>query len=349
MRPLPLFKYTSRARSTSWMIALCTMFIVASFSVAAGLQSSMDTLMDNFSSEYYIVTRQSDSGPDLFDEGEISSSVEHAAFGLFSKTSTEPGNVSTIAFCVADDYQVLDETLSTGGSDVLAGTGLPLSGNVTLEAEGQVGATIVGKYSSSVFPSDWLLCSEQLMRSLLATSDSTFNFAVIASPSSEEQSLLTDAGFVVQPMIAVLEFLESGSQELRDDALLVLLPSSFVVGVLVYSFLGSEVADRRREIGILKTIGAGRTRLFSYLMTNGLLITAWGAALGLALGIILSYGIATIASHLYPSVFVIEIEEGLLVIAYCATLVAGLVGTMIPAIRSTRTSPMEDLKEVGRF
>ena len=349
MRPLPLFKYTSRARSTSWMIALCTMFIVASFSVAAGLQSSMDTLMDNFSSEHYLVTRQSGSGPDMFDESEISSSVEHAAFGLFSKASAEPGNVSTIAFCVADDHQVLDETLSTEGSDVLAGTGLPLRGNVTLEAESQVEATITGKYSSSVFPSDWLLCSEQLMRSMLATSDSTFNFAVIASPSSEETTLLTDAGFVVQPMIAVLEFLESGAQELRNDALLVLLPSSFVVGVLVYSFLGSEIADRRREIGILKTIGAGRTRLFSYLLTNGLLITAWGAALGLALGIILSYGIATIASHIYPSVFVIETEESLLVIAFCVTLAAGLVGTVIPALRSTRTSPMEDLKEVRRF
>jgi hypothetical protein len=349
MRPLPLFKYTSRARSTSWMIALCTMFIVASFSVAAGLQSSMDTLMDNFSSEHYLITTQSGSGPDLFDEGEVSSLVEHAAFGLFSKASAEPGNTSMIAFCVADDHQVLDETLSTEGSDALAGTGLPLSGSVTLEAGSLVEATITGKYSSSVFPSDWLLCSEQLMRSLLATGDGTFNFAVIASPSSEEMTLLTDAGFVVQPMIAVLEFLESGAQELRNDALLVLLPSSFVVGVLVYSFLGSEIADRRREIGILKTIGAGRTRLFSYLLTNGLLITAWGAALGLALGIILSYGIATIASHIYPAVFVIETEESLLVIAFCVTLVAGLVGTMIPALRSTRTSPMEDLKEVRRF
>ncbi len=331
------------------MIALCTMFIVASFSVAAGLQSSMDTLMGNFSSEHYLVTRQSGSGPALFDEDEISSRAGNAAFGLFSKASAEPGNMSVITFCVADDHQVLGETLSTEGSDALAGTGLSLSGSVTLETEDQAEATIVGKYSSSVFPSDWLLCSEQLMRSLLAAGDSTFNFAVIADPSSEERSLLTGAGFVVQPMIAVLEFLESGAQELRDDALLVLVPSSFVVGVLVYSFLGSEVSDSRREIGILKTIGAGRRRLFSYLIANALLITAWGAALGLALGIILSYGIATIASHMFPSVFVIEIEESLLAIAYCVTLVAGLVGTMIPAIRSTRTSPVEDLKEVRRF
>jgi hypothetical protein len=331
------------------MIALCTMFIVASFSVASGLQSSMDTLMDNFSSEYYLVTRQSGAGPGLFDMGEVSSSVDDAAFGLFCMAVADPGGASVIAFCLVDDDQVLDEALVTEGSDVLAGMDQQLTGTVTLVAELQSSATIVGRYSSPVFPSDWLLCSEQLMRALLVTDDGEFNFAMIATPTSEQSSSLEGKGFVVQPMIAILEFLESGARELRADALLVLLPSSFVVGVLVYSFLGSEVADRRREIGILKTIGAGRKRLFSYLLTNGLLITAWGAALGLALGIILSYGIATIASHLYPSVFVIEIEESLLVIAYAATVAAGLVGTAIPTVRSTYSSPVEDLKEVRRF
>ena len=349
MRSLPLFKYTSRARSTSWMIALCTMFIVASFSVAAGLQSSMDTLMDNFSSEHYLVTRQSSDGPALFGTEEVLSVVDDAAFGLFTRAMATPGEMTVTAFSVVDDVGVLDETLSTAGYDVLAGADLRLTGTITLEAEDEVSATVAGGFSSSMFPSDWLLCSEELMRALLGADGSEVNYAIVSSPSQEQIASLEGDGFVVQPMIAILEFLDSGVQELRRDALLVLLPSSFVVGVLVYSFLGSEVSDRRREIGILKTIGAGRRRLFSYLITNSLLITAWGAALGLALGIILSYGIATTASHIFPSVFVIEIEETLLVTAFAVTLVAGLVGTMIPAIRSTFTSPVEDLKEVRRF
>lgn len=349
MRSLPLFKYTSRARSTSWMIALCTMFIVASFSVAAGLQSSMDTLMDNFSSEHYLITRQSSDGPALFGTEDILSIADEAAFGLFTRAVANPDGVSITAFSIVDDSGVLDETLSTTGYDVLIGPDLRLTGTIIIEAEHEASATVTGGYSSSMFPSDWLLCSEELMRTLLGAGGSEVNYAIISSPSQEQMTTLEDEGFVVQPMIAILEFLDSGVQELRRDTLLVLLPSSFVVGVLVYSFLGSEVSDRRREIGILKTIGAGRRRLFSYLITNALLITAWGAALGLALGIILSYGIATTASHIFPSVFVIEIEETLLVTAFGVTIVAGLVGTMIPAIRSTFTSPVEDLKEVRRF
>jgi hypothetical protein len=349
MRSLPLFKYTSRARSTSWMIALCTMFIVASFSVAAGLQSSMDTLMDNFSSEYYLVTRQTGTFPALFDEEEVLSSVDDVAFGLFRPVYVEPEYLEVVAFCIVDPDEVLTETLVVEGDDVLAGQSLQLAGPVTLSSDSEYSCTVVGKYSSSMFPSDWLLCSEELIRSVFDAGEGEFNFAVVADPTAEQASALREEGFVLQPMIAILEFLESGMEEIRADALLVLMPSSVVVGVLVYSFLGSEVADRRREIGVLKTIGAGRKRLFSYLLTNALIITAWGAALGLALGIILSYGIATVASHVFTSVFVIEIEESLLVIAYLATLAAGLVGTMIPALRSTFTSPVEDLKEVRRF
>lgn len=349
MLTLPLFRYTSRARSTSWTIALCTMFIVASFSVAAGLQTSMDTLMDNFSSEYYVVTEPSGAGPILFDQQDVLSIVDEAAFGLLCLADASPGLGGVTAFCVVDGEGVMNEALSTDGSNALAGTELAFSGELLLSADREVMVTVVGKYSSSFLPPHWLLCSEETMRMLLAADDGEFNFAVVKELTEQEMESLLNAGFVVQPMIAILEFLQSGANELRSDALLVLLPSSFVVGVLVYSFLGSEVVDRRREIGILKTIGAGRQRIFSYLLMNSLIITAWGAALGLALGIILSYGIAALASHMFTSVFVIEIQESLLLIAFVATLAAGLVGTMIPAIRSTITSPVDDLRVVGRF
>jgi len=305
--------------------------------------------MDNFSSDLYLVTRQSGASLGMFDEDEVTSSVDNAAFGLLSVVSVDPGDFTVVAFSIVDDEGVLDETFSAEGYEALAGPDLDLGGNVTLEAEFEGSATVSGVFSSTMFPSDWLMCGDDLMRTVTGAEEAEYNFAIVADPTESQLSSLEADGFVVQPVIAILEFLESGVQELQTDAYLVLLPSTFVVGVLVYSFLGSEVVDRRREIGILKTIGAGRRRLFSYLLTNALLITAWGAALGLALGIILSYAIATVASHMFTSVFVIEIEEVLLVVAYGATVAAGLAGTMIPAIRSTYSSPVQDLKEVGRF
>ena len=349
MRFLPLFKFTSRARTTSWMIALCTMFIVASFSVVAGLQNSMDVLMDNFDEEYFLTTMPGDVGPEPFERTVISSVVSDAAFGMFAFASSEPSGESFTVFSVIDQHGILDESFDVDGNETLAGTSLNIAGDVVLTVESSRPASVVGEFSSSMFSSSWMLCSHELVVSLTNTVPSEANFAVLRTPSAEQEAALESLGLVVQPMMSVLEFLEAGVEEIRTDALWVLAPSSFVIAVLAYSFLGAEMVDKKREIGILKMLGAGRRRVLGYSLGNALMITGYGAALGLALGIVLSYGIATAASHVFESVFVIEIRESILVIAFVVTLAAGLAGTIVPAVRSTSSSPADDLREVRRF
>ncbi|UCE80482.1 MAG: FtsX-like permease family protein [Methanobacteriota archaeon] len=325
------------------------MFVVASFSIVSGLQTSMESLAGNFEEEYLLVTHQGVNGPTMFDRTEVDSVVDAAAFGLFTFARVEPADTSLTAFCLVDEGAVMGESLVIDGNETLAGTALDISGYQMIEAAQNKSILVSGEFSSSIVSSSWLLCSHDLMMSLTSAEDSDFNFAVVKAPSSEQIEMLQDDGFSVQPMLSILGFLESGTQGIRSAAMWVLIPSSFVVAVLVYSFLGSETADRRREIGILKAMGASKKRILAYLFIDTFLITAWGAALGLALGIILSYGIATMSAHMFTSVFVIEIEEWLLLLAYGMTLIAGIAGTIIPSVRSTRASPASDLQEVGRF
>ena len=346
MRFLPLFKYTSRARSTSWMIALCTMFIVASFSVIAGLQTSMDALTGNFEEEHYLVTRSDGGGLGLFDRPSVEACCGGAAFGLYAVVAAQPADEDITAFSFEDEHGLVGERYAVDGNEALAGTQLGLSGTVSLQMGDSSEIVVVsGSYSSSVFSSNWLLCSHEVMASLISAGASQYNFAIVGSLTAEEAAMLKDDGFVVQPMMAILGFLKSGVEEVQSAAMWVLVPSSFVVAVLVYSFIGSEIADKRREIGILKIIGASRKRIVSYLMADAFLITAWGAALGVALGIILSYGISSLASHMFTSVFLIEVDERLLLLAYGVTLLSGVAGTVIPAVRSTHSPPVADLKE----
>lgn len=349
MRALPLFKFTSRARTTSWMIALCTMFVVASFSVVAGLQNSMDVLMDNFEEEYFIVTKPGDYAPALFDDTDVLSVTPDATLGLFVFASVEPHGIETTAFSVSGDSSALDESYDVIGNETLAGQSLGLSGYFTIAAIDSRPAVVVGEFSSSVFPSNWLLCSHELMTSIVAASGAESNFAIIRTPTPAQVESLERLEFVVQPMASVLDFLEAGVDEIRTDAMWVLAPSSFVIAVLAYSFLGSEMIDKRREIGVLKMLGASKRRILGYSLGSAMLITAYGAALGLALGIVLSYAVATMASHVFTSVFVIEIRESVLVVAYLVTIAAGFAGTIIPALRSTSSSPVDDLGEVRRF
>ncbi|MCX6658663.1 MAG: ABC transporter permease [Euryarchaeota archaeon] len=217
-----------------------------------------------------------------------------------------------------------------------------------LEAQGVVNANVSGFFSSSIFPSNWMLGSLGLLGNL-TEQPGEFNFIILKDPSSSANAYLQSRGFSFQPMIGIIEFLDSGVQEIERDANWALIPSVFVIAVLAYSFLGTETVDRRHDIGIIKTVGAGKWRMLSYLLTSALIISAWGGLLGLALGIVLSYGVSTVASSMFTSVFVIKASGSLLLLSFIVTVGAGVAGAFVPSLKMTMSSPVEDLKEVAPF
>ena len=346
MRSLPLFRFNRRARSTGWGIAFCSMFIVASLSVAGGLRTSMDALTDNFSPGYSLVVLQGPTGPDYFEADQLGSSEGKAAFCIFASAHIQEYGVNATFFSVHDPDGVLSETLATTDADILAGGLLDISGVVTVVAEESVSATVAGEFSSAIFSSSWALGSEDLLRELTGASEATYNFAVADGLTTDEVASLGDAGFSVQAMTGIVDFLDSGVKEIESDAFWVLIPSAFVIAVLAYGYIGAEISDRRHEIGIMKTIGAGRRALLKDILVGALLVTSWGAAIGLALGIVLAYGISTFASSMFTSVFVVKASETVLVLSFLATVAAGVAGSLVPAIRMIFSKPVSDLKEV---
>ena len=346
MRSLPLFRFNSRARSTSLGIALCTMFLVASFSVVSGLRTSMDNLAGNFESELSLVTLPEDGALSLFSPEDLVGLANRTAHGIMVGEAATPSDQRVTVFCVDDPNDVLDEPAPPTGSQALAGMSLDLSDNVTLAAAGSVEVTISGKFSSAMFSSSWLYSSPETAAELAGAAPGEANFAMVSQLTSAERSSLESGGFVVQGMVGILEFLDSGIGEIESDALWVLVPSAFVIAVLAYSYIGSEIADRRHDIGIIKTLGARRMRVLGYLLAEAAVICSWGGLFGLALGIVLSYGISTLASVMFTSVFMIEMNETLLLMSFLATVSAGVLGAVIPALRMTMTSPVKDLKEV---
>lgn len=348
-RMLPLFRFNQRARLTSWGVALCTMFIVASFSIAGGLETSMDALTDSFSSEYSLVTMPGVSGLEFFDQSRLSSIGDKAAFGMLCEATLSQGGSTVIVFSVQDPSRVLPESIQAEGNDVLEGRQLSLSGNITLISDGSADVVVAGRFSSSIFSPGWVLASPEVLSVLTAQPLDRASFAITKGLSSDDGSALAASGFSVQPMMGIVEFLESGVKEIRAAATFALVPSAFVIAVLAYSFMGSEISDRRHEIGVIKTIGAGRRRILGYLCAHSLVICVWGGLLGLALGIVLSYAFSTAASSMFTSVFAIEIEEALLVVSFLVTIGAGTLGALVPAVRMTLSSPVKDLREVAPF
>lgn len=344
MRLLPLFKFSSRAKSTSIGIALCTMFIVASFSIAGGLENSMDKLVSSFDSEYYLVTRSNATGMTFFDATDVQQIDERVALGIATRAFVLPYEESVTVFSISDPFGILPTQLGPKNDTVLKSTLGYSLGAITLVGAESLDLTLSGGYSSSIFPSDWLLTSQNITWALTEQAGE-YNFAVGKSLSGDEVRHLLESGFSVQTMIGIIAFLDSGVNEISSDMLWVLLPSAFVIAVLAYSFIGSEVVDRRHEIGILKTIGAGRYRILSYLLGNAVLICLWGSLLGIALGIVLSYAISTAASTMFTSVFILQVDELLIGVSFLVTVGAGIIGALFPAVGMTISSPVDDLKE----
>ena len=346
MRFLPLFKFGHRARATSWGIALCTTFIVASFSVVAGLGNSMDALERNFESDYYLVTKPGQSGLEFFSEFEVGGEIQLPAFGVLTSARVGPSGPEVNVFAISAGSQPLPGIPTVTGDNMLAGPDASFWGIVTLSGVATVTANITGYFQSPIFPSGWLLGSMSLLETL-SGSERLYNFVIGESIAPDSADSLTENGYVVQPMVGIIDFLDSSVTEVKEDVMWALLPSAFVIVILAYSFIGTETADKRHEIGVMKTVGAGRRRILAYLLSNALIICAWGGLLGIALGIVISYGISTVASSLFSSVLIVKAGELLLIEAYVATVLAGFIGALIPSIRMTLSSPVDDLREVA--
>ena len=320
---------------------MCTMFIVASFSVVDGLGVSMDNLRDNFSADYNLLVDSSESYLPLFEKESLGDFQHRVAFGVYAEVFASIPDDRFQIFALDDPQNILPETFSVTGNQVLAGQDLDVSGNMSMMG---MNLTIVGKFSSTMFSPAWLLGSVSLLEDI-TDKPGWRNFAVAGRLTSTEVAELESSGFVVIEMVGIVEFLDSGMNEIETNAMWVLIPSSFVIAVLAYSFLGMETIDRAHDIGILKTVGAGRRKILSYLLLNAFVMSAWGALLGLALGIILSYGVSTLASAMFTSVFTVHASEWILALAFLATVGAGCVGALFPAVKMTITSPVHDLKE----
>ncbi len=345
MSHLPVFRLGSRARSTSLGIALCTMFIVASFSVVGGLKASMDRLESNFSSNYYLVTRSDGLAP--FDPADITSILDKAAYGYFVDVTLDVAPGSAAAFCLQGDISLFPSVAQPSWAEVYVPSGVPF-GPFTLDGPaGTMQVKAVGLLVTDLFPTDWILGSRELVDTLSGESGKA-NFAITDSLTADNRAHLASDGFSVQSTTGIIDFLGQSIDQIQDDVALVLLPSTFVVAMLSYGFIGAETADKRHEIGVLKTIGLGRRKILSYLLSNAFLVSLWGGLLGLALGILVSYGLSTAASALFTTAFIMRVDPSLLLLALIATVVASLAGSLVPAMRMTLTRPVQDLKEAPR-
>ena len=140
-------------------------------------------------------------------------------------------------------------------------------------------------------------------------------------------------------------------QNVRPALLLLLGAVSFVllIGcVNVANLLLARAASRGREIAIRTSMGATRWRIVRALLTESVLISLAGGALGLLVAQAALGPLLRLAEGSVPQIFSIGLDRSVLLFTFVVSVLTGLVFGTIPALRTANLDLRETLNEGSR-
>jgi putative ABC transport system permease protein len=124
-----------------------------------------------------------------------------------------------------------------------------------------------------------------------------------------------------------------GIEALRAFALVLIVAAGLSVFIALYNAL----EERRYDLAVMRTLGASRPKLFGLLMTEGVVLSLFGAMLGLGLGHVLASALGAWleATQHYPVSGLEWRPEELWLVA--VALGVGVLAALLPAWRAYRT------------
>jgi putative ABC transport system permease protein len=134
---------------------------------------------------------------------------------------------------------------------------------------------------------------------------------------------------------------------LRTGLLAFAFIALFVGAFLIFNTFSITVAQRTREFGLLRTLGAKRRQVLRSVIVESLVLGFAGAVTGLALGLVLAPGLKALfksfGADLPASGTVIATRT--VVVSLVIGVVVTLLSSLPPALRATRVPPIAALRE----
>ena len=181
--------------------------------------------------------------------------------------------------------------------------------------------------------------------------------AVRGEPGTDPEELRDDIAAVLPPGTEALtgtEVADEGSTAIREglgaftQVLLVFAGVSLLVGAFViWNTFAVTVAQRRREIALLRAVGASRRQVLGGIIIEAATIGLLSAGLGLVAGVGLAVGIRQLLKliGLEMPTTAATIEPRTVLAAVSVGVIVTVVAAVAPALSATRVSPVEALRD----
>jgi putative ABC transport system permease protein len=120
--------------------------------------------------------------------------------------------------------------------------------------------------------------------------------------------------------------------------------SLLVGGIGVMNVLLAAVAERTREIGIRRAVGAARRHILAQFLAESVTISGVGSVAGIVLGIAGAYGITAIIRANSSAEMYAGVSVSTVLVAVLATVTVGLAFGLYPALLASRLSPIDAIR-----
>ena len=153
----------------------------------------------------------------------------------------------------------------------------------------------------------------------------------------------SEADFTVRNIADAVTLLSTITDALRLFLTAMAAISLVVGGVGILNIMLATVAERTREIGLRKAVGANnKSIMYQFLLEAGCL-TFLGGILGIIIGIIISYLISLLMHYLgYEWAFLVSISS--VILAVGVSILTGVIFGLYPALKASRLNPIDALR-----
>ncbi|MBK5230127.1 MAG: ABC transporter permease, partial [Thermoleophilia bacterium] len=117
--------------------------------------------------------------------------------------------------------------------------------------------------------------------------------------------------------------------------------SLFVGGFLILNSFNMTVAQRMREIGMLRTLGGSRGMIARMFLLEAAFLGVIGAITGILLGLLLTKGMVALVGNIGLPIGAVKYPAAAFIAAPLLGIVATLFGALRPALRAGRIPPIE--------